>query len=188
MPTPLAPAVSLTAPASGATVSGTMTVTATASDNVGVAGVQFLLDGVNLGAEDTAAPYSVSWDTRDGAQRQSHPDGASRATPPAIPRRRRRSSSRSRTPTRRRRRCRSTAPANGATVTGTVTVSATASDNVGVAGVQFLLDGVNLGAEDTSSPYSVSWNTATATIGTHTLTARRARRGRATRRPPRRSR
>jgi len=34
------------------------------------------------------------------------------------------------------------------------------------------LDGVNLGAEDTSSPYSVSWNTATASIGTHTLTAR----------------
>ena len=58
-----------------------------------------------------------------------------------------------------------TAPANGATVTGTVTVSATASDNVGVAGVQFLLDGVNLGAEDTSSPYAVSWNTTTAVHG-----------------------
>jgi chitodextrinase len=57
------PTVSLTAPANGATVSATTAVTATASDNVGVAGVQFKLDGTNLGAEDTAAPYSFSWDT-----------------------------------------------------------------------------------------------------------------------------
>ncbi len=47
------PTVSLTAPASGATVSGTINVTANASDTVGVVGVQFLLDGNNLGAEDT---------------------------------------------------------------------------------------------------------------------------------------
>lgn len=57
------PAVSVTSPASGATVSGRITVTATASDDRGVAGVQFLLDGVNSGAEDTAAPYSAPWDT-----------------------------------------------------------------------------------------------------------------------------
>ncbi|MCA1602919.1 MAG: DUF1929 domain-containing protein, partial [Acidobacteria bacterium] len=65
-----------------------------------------------------------------------------------------------------------TAPANGATVSGTaVTVSATASDNVRVAGVQFKLDGTtNLGAEDTTSPYSVTWNSTTATNGSHTLT------------------
>ena len=65
-----------------------------------------------------------------------------------------------------------TAPANGATVSGTINVTATASDNVGVVGVQFLLDGNNLGAEDTTSPYSVSWNTSTATNGAHVLTAR----------------
>src|SRR5262249_19210661 len=64
-----------------------------------------------------------------------------------------------------------TAPANGATVSGTITVSASASDNVAVAGVQFKLDGANLGAEDTSSPYSVSWTTTTVANGTHTLTA-----------------
>jgi hypothetical protein len=65
-----------------------------------------------------------------------------------------------------------TAPAAGSTVSGTVTVSATASDNVAVAGVQLLLDGALLGAEDTTSPYSVAWNTTTATAGSHTLTAR----------------
>ncbi len=42
------PTVSITAPANGASVAGTTAVAAAASDNVGVAGVQFLLDGANL--------------------------------------------------------------------------------------------------------------------------------------------
>jgi hypothetical protein len=42
---------------------------------------------------------------------------------------------------------------------------------VSVSGVQFKLDGANLGTEDTASPYSVSWDTTTATNGSHTLTA-----------------
>ena len=57
------PAVTITAPSSGAAVRGTVAVTASASDNTGVVGVQFLVDGAPLGAEDTAAPYSVTWDT-----------------------------------------------------------------------------------------------------------------------------
>ena len=168
------PTVSITAPASGATVSGAaVTVSATASDNVGVAGVQFKRDGANLGAEDTTAPYSVTWNSttvatgshtltavaRDAAgnTRTSATvtvtvnNAASDTTPPTVS---------------------ITAPASGATVSGAaVTVSATASDNVGVAGVRFKLDGTNLGAEDTSSPYSVTWNSTTATTGSHTLTA-----------------
>jgi len=54
------PAVSITSPASGATISGTVTVTATAFDNRGVVGVQFYVNGSVLGAEDTTAPYSVA--------------------------------------------------------------------------------------------------------------------------------
>ena len=64
------------------------------------------------------------------------------------------------------------APAAGSAVAGTVTVSANASDNVAVAGVQFLLDGANLGAEDTATPYSVSWTTTTTSDGSHSLSAR----------------
>jgi hypothetical protein len=64
-----------------------------------------------------------------------------------------------------------TAPAAGATVSGTVTVTATASDNIGVSGVQFQLDGSALAPEDTSAPYSISWNTANTSDGAHTLTA-----------------
>jgi hypothetical protein len=64
-----------------------------------------------------------------------------------------------------------TAPSAGATVSSTVSVAATASDNVAVASVQFQLDGVNLGSLDTATPYSVSWDTTTASNGSHTLRA-----------------
>lgn len=64
-----------------------------------------------------------------------------------------------------------TAPVAG-TVSGTIIVSANASDNVGVVGVQFRLNGSNLGSEDTSAPYSVSWNTTGLVVGTtYTLNA-----------------
>src|SRR5260370_41709635 len=58
------PSVSVTAPGAGATVSGTgVAVTASASDDVGVAWVQFQVDGVNLGSHVTSPPYQASWDT-----------------------------------------------------------------------------------------------------------------------------
>lgn len=66
-----------------------------------------------------------------------------------------------------------TAPANGAIISSqSVTmISASASDNVGVVGVQFKVDGLNLGAEGAAAPYSVAWNTAQVANGTHTITA-----------------
>ena len=64
-----------------------------------------------------------------------------------------------------------TAPSSGSTVMGTVTVSADAADNVGVVGVQFKVDGQNLGTERKSPPFTVSWDTTTVTNGVHTLTA-----------------
>src|SRR2546422_903173 len=161
------PTVSITAPVNGATVSSTLTASASATDNVGVVGVQFKLDGANLGAEVLAAPYAISWATTP-ATNAAHPltavarDAAGNnatavavsvtvfndTTPPTVS---------------------MTAPDAGATVAGTVTVSASATDNVGVVGVQFKLDGANLGAEVTSAPYTLSWNTATASNGQHTI-------------------
>ncbi|PYM95004.1 MAG: hypothetical protein DME04_05955 [Candidatus Rokuibacteriota bacterium] len=163
-----APTVVITSPAASATISRTVAVSATAADNVRVASVQFKLNGVNLAAV-TAAPYTVSWNTttalngahtlravaRDAAGNETTSAPISVTvrngdlTPPAVS---------------------ITAPAAG-TVAGTVTVSATATDNVGVVGVQFKLDGANLAPEVMAAPYAVSWNTTGAPNGPHTLTA-----------------
>ena len=56
------PSVVITGPPAGP-VSGTVNVTASASDNIGVLSVQFRLDGQALGAEDLAVPYERSWNT-----------------------------------------------------------------------------------------------------------------------------
>jgi hypothetical protein len=58
----VAPTVSITSPANGATVSGALAVTANASDNIGVTRVDFFVDGA-LAGSDAAAPYSVTVDT-----------------------------------------------------------------------------------------------------------------------------
>ena len=63
-----------------------------------------------------------------------------------------------------------TAPAGGS-VSGNVPVSANASDNVGVVGVSFFDGTTPIGAEDTSSPYGVTWSTASLANGPHSLTA-----------------
>jgi hypothetical protein len=57
-----APTVSITAPTNGATVVGTISINATASDNVGVTKVEFYVDGA-LKSTDTTSPYSYSWDS-----------------------------------------------------------------------------------------------------------------------------
>ncbi len=176
-PDTVPPTVSLTAPAAGASVSAVVTLTASASDGVGVAGVQFLLDGANLGPEVTGPgpTYTYSWNTataangahtvsaraRDAANNTATAttvnitvaNSTADTTPPAVS---------------------LTAPAAGATLVGTVTMSATATDNVAMAGVQFLLDGASLGAEVTGPgpTYTYSWNTPTAGNGAHTVSAR----------------
>jgi len=59
-----APAIALTAPAHLATnLIGTLAIAASASDDVGVQSVEFQVDGVSVGAPDTAAPYGATFDT-----------------------------------------------------------------------------------------------------------------------------
>ncbi len=64
-----------------------------------------------------------------------------------------------------------TAPTNGSTMTGTVNASANATDNIGVARVDFFRDGVSSGS-DTSAPYTIPVNTSTIANGSHTFSAR----------------
>jgi|GEM_PF-2390301 len=64
-----------------------------------------------------------------------------------------------------------TSPTNGAKIgNGRVTVSASASDNVGIAKVDFFVDGV-LTATDTAAPYSFNWNARRVSSGNHAVTA-----------------
>jgi len=255
------PTVSLTAPVNSATVSGTTTVSASASDNVGVTSVQFKLDGANLGSPFTATPYSFGWDTTqvsngthtltatasDGAGNTataanvtitvnnvtqalpSVPTGLTiqpgnqqnilswNANPttdnithynvtnvsagvigtPATPSfthsgltngqqycytvsavnaagQSAQSAQICGTPTAPDQTPPTvsiTAPASVSTVSGTTTVSANASDNVGVTGVQFKLDGNLLGNRLTSAPYTYAWDTTKVANGNHTLVA-----------------
>ena len=131
------------------------------------------MDGNNLGAEDTASPYSVTLNSitaangshaltavaRDAAGNAATSSTISIMVSNPVPD--------TTAPT-----VSLSAPANNSTVSGSsIAVSANASDNVGVAGVQFQLDGSNLSVEDTSSPYSMTWNSTTATNAAHTLTA-----------------
>ncbi len=164
----LAPSVSLLSPSNNSKVSGTVSVIANATDNVGVAKVEFYINGV-LSASDTASPYLFSWDTTllsagnyvlfakaydaAGNVGQSENITVTAVKDVVVPT------------------VAVTTPTNNATVTGTVTVSANASDNVGVTRVEFYVDGT-LSAAANSSPYSYSWNSSAVTNGSHTLSAK----------------
>jgi hypothetical protein len=64
------PTVVLTSPRSGTRLSGTVQITAAASDNVGVVGVQFQIDDIDFGPEDTVAPYTIPWNTKISSDTQ----------------------------------------------------------------------------------------------------------------------
>ena len=171
-PDTTAPTTAITAPASGATVSGTTTVTASASDNVGVTKVEFYVDG-NHAATDTTAPYSFDWNTTavaggthtlsSTASDAAGNVGTSAAVTVTVDNSAPADTTAPSTSI--------TAPTGGSTVSGTTTVTATASDNVGVTQVELLVDGV-VASTDTSAPYSFAWDTTTVADGSHTLVTR----------------
>lgn len=170
---PAAPTVSITAPTSGSTVSGTISLYANATDTIGLSNVQFKLDGINIGSADTTSPYSISWNSTTSANGShsltavaTNTSGISTTslpisinvqntvvtppTPPVVS---------------------ISSPTANSTVSGTINVTASATDAKGVSNVQFKLDGTNLAAADTTNPYGISWDTTTATNGQHILTA-----------------
>jgi hypothetical protein len=168
-----APSVSISEPADGATVSGTVAIAAAASDNVGVSEVRFFADGTLIGA-DTTSPYGVSWNSTTvadgshtltataldaaGNSATSAPVTVTVANAPVPP-------ADTTAPV-----AAISSPANGATVSGTVAIAATASDDVGVSHVVFYVDGSQIGSDETA-PYEISWDTTASTDGEHVLTA-----------------
>src|SRR5262249_41905345 len=130
--------ISITAPADGATVSGRVRVRVTASDNVGVVGVQFQLDGAALGTKMQIPPFPDSGThgirltafhtltavARDAAGNQTTSTPVTvivsnsttvDTTPPTGT---------------------IIAPSDNAILSGAIDITVAASDNVGVAGVQ----------------------------------------------------
>jgi len=160
------PSASITSPVANSTVSGTVTVTVLANDNVGVTSVLFYVDGT-LNTTKTAAPWTFSWNAAlaatgphslsvvaydaagnngGGAITVFVAAAADTVAPTAS----------------------ITSPANNATVSGVVNVTATANDNVGVTRVEFSVDG-SLTSTKTAAPWTFSWNAALAATGPHTL-------------------
>jgi hypothetical protein len=71
VPDGIPPQVAITAPLGGSTVGGTAPVRVRAFDDVGVAKVEWLVDGVVKGS-DTSAPFTFAWDTSGLQDRSSH--------------------------------------------------------------------------------------------------------------------
>lgn len=145
------PNTSLTTPVDGASVSSPVTISADASDNIGVSRVELYVDDL-LKATLPTAPYSTAIDLPAGSH--SAYSKAYDATGNAAA-----SSVRSFTvldtiqPT-----VSITSPLNGATVRRnyTTVIQASASDNVGVSKVEFYVNNA-LRETDLAAPYSYSW-------------------------------
>jgi hypothetical protein len=167
------PVVSIGSPASGSTVSGTISLQGTATDNVGVTNIEFYVDN-QLVASTPSSPFSFSWSTTsvpngnhtltvmayDGSPNVGQTSVTVNVsnvvkvpvvdtTPPVVA---------------------ITSPANGTVVPKSLKISVSATDNVGVTQVCVYIDGT-LQATLSAAPYSYTWNTRRASSGTHILTA-----------------
>lgn len=160
------PGASFTSPVNGARVSGTTTVRVAATDDVGIASVEFLVDMVPQGTR-TSAPYDFTWNTRQVANgsrvltaiardaagnsittQVSAVVANDRAAPTVA----------------------FVSPSAGSRLGGVATVRVAATDDVGVSSVEFRVDGLLVGVR-TAAPYAFSWNTRGWPSGARTLTA-----------------
>jgi hypothetical protein len=165
------PGVAITSPAPGSVVAGTVTVQATASDDKGVASVQFFDGLTSLGTDtDGGDGWSVSWNSAAGSDGPHTVTAVATDTagqtgsgsvavtvdnvdgPPAVT---------------------VTAPADGALVSSaSVTVQASASDDRGVASVEFLAGATSLGVDTNGADgWSATWSTGSEADGPHVVTA-----------------
>ncbi|HSX52931.1 MAG TPA: Ig-like domain-containing protein [Patescibacteria group bacterium] len=173
------PTTTLLASPTTVTQGQTVNLSATATDNASspITKVDFY-DGSTLIGTDTTSPYTLAWNTTSTTTTGTHSftakatdavplTGTSSAvtvtvnaappadtTPPTVS---------------------LTAPTNGLTVKGsTVGFTATSTDNTGGSGVKqvvFKVDGIAVGSPDTTSPYSLTWDSTTVPDGSHVITA-----------------
>jgi len=153
-------------PYAGQIISGQQTISILAEDNAGIDSVDFYINNV-LVYSDFAEPYEYDWNTEFEFEDANHIVGSivtdiagnqfeipsisvfvnnipNDDVPPTIS---------------------ISNPVSGQTVSGTVNFSVNVDDNVGIAQVEFFIDGYSLGVV-TDEPYSYSWDT-TSNIGVH---------------------
>jgi peptidoglycan/xylan/chitin deacetylase (PgdA/CDA1 family) len=165
------PVIASFSPVEASTVTGPVLLTAAVSDNSVVQSVEFFINDVLVGKDQTN-PYSASWksssvpngtvsyrvratddsgNTTDSAvnnfsvQNDLSPPTVSFIQPPT--------------------------PNEGDNVSKQVTLSAIAEDDVSIAKVVFLVNGAVLGVSN-ASPYTINWNTLQNADGVATLTAK----------------
>jgi subtilisin family serine protease len=168
-----APTVSIASP-TGGTVTGTVTVSINASDNIGVTRVDLRVNGATVGSTNVS-PYKLAWNSTSvangtatlsataydaaGNSRTSSnvsvnvsnttPTAAADTTPPVLS---------------------ITNPTNGATVSGKVNITTSASDNSGASGIrQSLYINGTLIATVTGATMKYGWNTSKIARGTYAI-------------------
>ena len=167
------PTVSIASP-TGGSVSGVITVTTSAADNVGVTRVDLFVNGARA-ASDTSGPFNFSWDSTSLAGSNANLvavayDAAgnsatsptvtisvagssglagSDTTPPSVA---------------------ITSPANGSQVSGMINVGVSATDNVGVSTVSLTIDGTVV-ASGRGGSLGYKWNSRKVGSGMHTISA-----------------
>ncbi|KFA88317.1 hypothetical protein Q664_42015 [Archangium violaceum Cb vi76] len=160
--------MTLTDPTEGAIIIGTITITATATDDRGMSKVEFYAN-TTLMCTDTSAPYSCTYNTR------SLPNGARTLKARAYDTSNNAALSSINivfnndltAPT-----TSLTSPTAGAVLSGTVLLEATANDERGtVSKVDFYL-GYTLLGSSTTAPFTFSWNTTSKANGTYWLRSR----------------
>jgi len=172
-----APVVAIASPVAGSTASGVVVVGVNASDNTGVARVDFYVNG-KLIANDTTAPYSFSWDSAlvangtaslvayavDVAGNQ----GASKAVGVTVSNNA--TSSTVTAPDTTAPTLSLVNPARGSTVSGVVAVQLVAKDNSAVNSLSLYIDNV-LVSMTSASTLTYNWDTASFAKGRHVLRA-----------------
>lgn len=155
------PCITVTNPTDGSTVSGTVTIETEVEDDKGIKGVDFYIDNVFMHT-DNKEPYTYQWNTSTYAYgahviKAKTMDTSGQTAvdiitvnvdnPPTVS---------------------VTSPQSGALVYGTIDIQATATDDGGIAKVDFYIDGTLIGT-DTTAPYTITWPTEVYLNGTHKI-------------------
>ena len=165
------PIVSISSPTNGAHISGGVTVSVSASDDVGVSKVELYINGI-LYANDATAPYNFYWDTKnygngaynleavayDGSGNIGESnlitvnvDNSQDTIPPVVS---------------------ITSPPEGSPVSKKVTIKVTASDNVGVSKIELFIDSVLKSTVSSGTTLTYNWNTNSVLRGPHVISTK----------------